>query len=181
MFNTSEITTALQAQSMEFQNLLSSIPASTFFDGSSEKWSVAHHVQHITSANNRITQGLLNPNLLPKREPVTPSKDLEGLKNTYLNALQATPLEKLQQLGSRVTLEEQTDLEAHKSQMIAGFSNCIASMTKAIETFDEENLETLGMPHPLLGLISSREMLLFAVYHNTHHHNGIKKLLEQQS
>ena len=181
MYNKSEIAAALQAQNLEFQNLLLGVPTSTFFDGSSEKWSVAHHMKHITSAVSRIAQGLQNPELLPKREPATASKDYETLKNTYLHALQTTPPEKLQQLGSRVALEEYSDADAYKSQMTSGFSDAITTFNHALEGFKEENLESLGMPHPLIGVISAREMLFFAVYHNTHHHNGIEKLLESRA
>lgn len=181
MYNKPEIIKVLETQKLEFQNLLSSTPTNTFFDGSSQKWSVAHHVKHITSAISRIAQGLQNPELLPKREPATPSKDSETMSKAYTHALQITPLEKLQQLGSRVTLEEQTDLEVYKTQLISGFSKSIDTFNIALETFAEENLEALGMPHPLVGVISVREMLFFAVYHNAHHHSGIKKLLEQQA
>ncbi len=178
MYNKSEIVSTLQAQNFEFQDLFSGIPTATFFDGTSQKWSVAHHVKHLTGVLVRIAQGLQNPNLLPKREPAIASRDFESLKQFYLNALQAAPLETLQQLGSRVTLEEFSDADLYKSQLILGFSDALISFNTTLETFSELNLETLGMPHPLLGVISTREMLFFAVYHNTHHKKGIEKLLE---
>jgi uncharacterized damage-inducible protein DinB len=181
MHNKSEIISALETQNLEFQTLLSSISPEQFFDDSSESWSVGQHVQHITSAVNRVAQGLANPGLLPKREPTTASRDFATLKQTYLDTLKNTPVETLRQFGSRVTLEERQDLEAYKTQMISSFANAITNFNTALEGFDEENLETLGMPHPLLGIISSREMVFFIVYHNTHHHNGVLKLLQNQT
>jgi nitrate/nitrite-specific signal transduction histidine kinase len=179
MHNKSEIIAALNQQNLEFQSFLESIPSEKFFGGSSESWSVGHHVQHITSAVNRVAQGLANPGALPKREPATASRDFATLKQTYLETLQNTPVETLRQFGSRVMLEEHQDLQAYKTQMISSFSDAITSFNTALEGFSEEHLETLGMPHPLLGIISSREMVFFIVYHNTHHQNGIKKMIER--
>jgi uncharacterized damage-inducible protein DinB len=181
MHNKSEIISALETQRLEIPAFLSSISTEKFFDNSNEKWSVGHHIQHITSAVNRVAQGLANLGLLPKREPATASRDFATLKQTYLDTLQNTPVETLRQFGSRVTLEEHDNLEAYKTQMISSFADAINNFNTALEGFDEENLETLGMPHPLLGIISSREMVFFIVYHNTHHQNGIAKLLQNQS
>jgi uncharacterized damage-inducible protein DinB len=179
MYNKPEIIAALQTQKLEIPALLSSIPTEQFFDGSSEKWSVGHHVQHVTSAVNRVAGGLQNAGVLPKREPATLSRDFATMRETYLETLKNTPSETLRQLGSRVTLEEHQDLEAYKTQLISSFVNAISIFNAALEGFDETNFEQLGMPHPVMGLLSSREMVFFIVFHNTHHQSGIQKLLEQ--
>jgi nitrate/nitrite-specific signal transduction histidine kinase len=179
MHNKSEIISALQTQKLEIPAFLSVIPTNQFFDRIGESWSVAHHLQHITNATNRVAQGLANPGVLPKREPATPTRDFATLHQTYLDTLKDTPGETLRQFGSRVTLEEHQDLDAYKTQLISSFAHAISNFNAALETFDEANLETLGMPHPLLGLISTREMVFFTVFHNAHHQNGIQKLLAQ--
>lgn len=179
MYNKLEIIAALQTQKLEIPAFLSIIPTQQFFDGSSEKWSVGYHIQHITSAMNRVAGGLQNAGVLPKREPVTPSRDFATMRETYSETLRNTPRETLRQLGSRVTLEEHESPDAYKTQMISSFKDAITNFNTALEHFDEANLESLGMPHPIMGLLSSREMVFFIVFHNTHHQNGIQKLLEQ--
>lgn len=179
MHNKSEIIGALQTQKLEIPAFLSSIEAKKFFDGSSENWSIGHHVQHITSAVNRVGQGLLSAGVLPKREPATASRDFTTMRETYLETLKNMPSETLRQLGSRVTLEEHQDLDAYKTQLISSFANAIENFNTALEGFIETNLEQLAMPHPVMGLLSSREMVFFTVFHNTHHQNGIQRLLDQ--
>ncbi len=174
-----ELIAALETQKLEIPAFLESIPTQQFFDGSSERWSTAYHVQHVTSAVNRVAGGLLNADALPKREPATASRDFATMREFYSETLKITPSETLRQLGSRVTLEERQDLDAYKTQLISSFTNAIENFNTALEGFDEANLEQLGMPHPVMGLLSSREMVFFIVYHNTHHQNGIQKLLEQ--
>jgi nitrate/nitrite-specific signal transduction histidine kinase len=177
MHSKSEIISALQTQKLEIPAFLASIPTAQFFTGSSERWSVAHHVQHITSAVNRVAGGLQNAGALPKHEPATASRDFATMHQTYLETLQNTPSETFRQLGSRVKLEEREDLDAYKTQLISSFVNAIENFNTALEHFDEANLESLGMPHPIMGLLSSREMVFFTVFHNTHHQKGIQKLL----
>jgi hypothetical protein len=177
MHHKSEIIAALQTQQLEIPAFLAGIPSEQFFDGSSERWSVGYHVQHMTSAVNRVAGGLLNADVLPKREPVAPSRDFVTTQEFYLETLRNTPSETLRQLGSRVTLEEHQDLNTYKNQLISSFGDAVGNFNVALEHFDEANLEILGMPHPVMGLLSSREMVFFIVYHNTHHQNGIKKLL----
>jgi hypothetical protein len=36
-------------------------------------------------------------------------------------------------------------------------------------------LDRLRLPHPGLGLLTVREMLLFTLYHNTHHVLGVER------
>jgi nitrate/nitrite-specific signal transduction histidine kinase len=177
MHSKSEIITALQTQKLEIPAFLSSIPTAQFFDGSSERWSVAHHVHHITSAVNRVAGGLQNAGALPKREPASASRDFATMHQTYLDTLHNTPSETLRQLGSRVTLEERQDSDAYKTQLISSFASAIENFNASLENFNESNLENLGMPHPIMGLLSSREMVFFVVFHNTHHQKGIQKLL----
>ncbi len=181
MYNKPELIAALETQKLEIPAYLSNIPNAQFFDGSSERWSVGYHVQHITSAVNRVAGGLMNPDALPKREPATPSRDFTTMHQTYLETLRNTPSETLRQLGSRVTLEEFENSDEYKTKLISSFVNAIENFNTALEHFDEANLENLGMPHPVMGLLSSREMVFFIVFHNTHHQNGIAKLLQNQT
>ncbi len=45
----------------------------------------------------------------------------------------------------------------------------INTLTTRVNTFTEPELDTLCIPHPLLGCLTLREMLYNAIYHVTHH------------
>lgn len=45
----------------------------------------------------------------------------------------------------------------------------IQELVKRIGNFNEQELDTLAIPHPLLGVLSFREMLYNAIYHVQHH------------
>ncbi len=55
----------------------------------------------------------------------------------------------------------------------------IDELCTKIETFSEEELNTLQIPHPLLGNLTLREMLCNAAYHVKHHQSQAERHLAQ--
>ncbi|MBL7848515.1 MAG: DinB family protein [Cyclobacteriaceae bacterium] len=52
--------------------------------------------------------------------------------------------------------------------------NQATSLARRIDHFSEDQLDTLILPHPLLGKLTLREMLYFTIYHAHHHGQAIK-------
>jgi hypothetical protein len=50
-------------------------------------------------------------------------------------------------------------------------------LQKAFESWNEEDLDTIRLPHPLLGKITAREMIYFTLYHAKHHVTATKDRL----
>jgi hypothetical protein len=44
-----------------------------------------------------------------------------------------------------------------------------AALHAALGRWGERSLDRLRLPHPALGTLTVREMLLFTLYHNLHH------------
>jgi len=64
-----------------------------------------------------------------------------------------------------------------KSELCQNIEVLVTHLGTAIEKFSEEELDTLCVPHPLLGSLSLREMLYNAIYHAEHHQNLIVTML----
>ena len=47
-------------------------------------------------------------------------------------------------------------------------------LSRRLESFSEEELDRLRLPHPILGRRSIREMLLFQILHNEHHTGKVR-------
>jgi hypothetical protein len=52
-----------------------------------------------------------------------------------------------------------------------------AQLRAAVEAWSEADLDRLLLPHPILGKITAREMLFFAIYHGHHHIAAAKRRL----
>lgn len=56
-------------------------------------------------------------------------------------------------------------------------------LIKNIQSFTELQLDTMLLPHPLLGKLTLREMMFFTIFHTEHHLNNLikEKLLFRES
>jgi hypothetical protein len=51
-------------------------------------------------------------------------------------------------------------------------------MRKALDRWSEAALDSVQMPHPLLGRLTAREMIFFTLYHNQHHVEVVRRRLD---
>ncbi len=56
-----------------------------------------------------------------------------------------------------------------KDELLANLRAHVEHLSKSIEKYDEAKLDSLVLPHPLLGKLTVREMLYFTIYHGEHH------------
>lgn len=62
-----------------------------------------------------------------------------------------------------------------KSTIIADIKKTLLRITEALEKYSEEELDTLTLPHPLLGKLTIREIFYLMSYHPLHHKNQIQE------
>ena len=140
-----------------------------FLGGTSEAWGPAHHLTHLTITHSRIASGFTNRDRLP--EHAQPSRNFTQVRETYLTALRATPPALLVNTPFGPKLEPDTT----STDVITQFQKSHHDFLEAIRTWTDAELDTRGMKHPLAGLFSAREMLMFCAYHDQHHLVGIQK------
>jgi DinB superfamily len=167
-----ELVQALEAGHMEVSRYFSSLPEETFLADTAPKWNPAQHLIHLTRANSRIAQGFQARDALPNNESGQ-AKSYEVVRETYLTALANAPSELLAKNGSAV----QVEANSSHSQILAAYQQAGTNLRQGIQTWTEAELDAKAMPHPLLGLLSVREMLEFALYHDLHHLEGVRKTL----
>jgi uncharacterized damage-inducible protein DinB len=58
---------------------------------------------------------------------------------------------------------------------MASHAAAVAELCAAIAQWPETALDARRLPHPLIGRLTVREMLLFTVYHNRHHLENVQR------
>lgn len=66
-----------------------------------------------------------------------------------------------------------------KSIISADIEKAVQTIQQLLGTYSEEELDTLVLPHPLLGNLTIREMFYLMAYHPTHHLKQAERNLEQ--
>lgn len=64
-----------------------------------------------------------------------------------------------------------------KETLTSTLQNLIKELSLSVDSFSEQELDSLLIPHPLLGSLTLREMLYNAIYHVEHHQNLAKQNL----
>ena len=63
----------------------------------------------------------------------------------------------------------QTKPEEAQQKMLERWKSSSKDLANAVQKWREADLDRYRLPHPILGRITVREMLMFTLYHNLHH------------
>jgi DinB superfamily len=167
-----ELVQALEARHKEVGDYFSNLSEETFLAETAPKWNPGQHLIHLTRANSRIAQGFQARDSLPNNDSGQ-AKSYEVVRETYLATLSHAPSELLAKNGAAV----QVEANSSQSQILEAYQRAGTGLKQGVQTWTEAELDAKAMPHPLLGLLSVREMLEFALYHDLHHLEGVRKTL----
>jgi DinB superfamily len=140
-----------------------------------EAWSPADNVRHLVKSISAVARGLRAPKPLlfvlfgPSRRA---SRDYGGLRDVYRGILAGGAK------AGRFAPAPQgppADPAAWRRELMARQEAAAEALERAIGPWSEKALDRYRMPHPLLGKLSVREMLLFTLYHNLHHVQNVAR------
>ena len=147
----------------------SEFPSEEFFAPLGEAWSPADNVRHLLKSNRPVAKArrLPKPLLLALfGMALRPSRGYAQLVGSYQEALgngltagrfSARPLEEV---------EKRPDVQARAVRDLSASLDAVAAATAQ---WSDTALDRMRLPHPGLGKLTVREMVMFTLYHNVHH------------
>ena len=155
----------------EMSDYVNSLTDEQFVYSHNGKWTAGQQFSHV------YLTLLPFPKILPSKEFIEqkfgkidrPIWDYETvLKNYFKTSLKAP-----QQF-----LPEQINTE-QKATITDDLQKIVLTIQQLLDQYTDEELDTLVLPHPLLGKMTIREMFYLMTYHATHHLGQTEKNLEQ--
>jgi uncharacterized damage-inducible protein DinB len=165
-----ELFTALKDSDHRAAAWLVEIPASNFFKPDEETWSPSDNLDHMIKAVKPITRALKLPRITLHAmfgKPGKASISYEQLCQRYRDEITRGG-----QASGRYLPEQKSpveDIGEEKSKLLGEWANASSELVSAAEKWDNNDLDRYQLPHPLLGKLTVREMLYFAIYHNLRH------------
>ena len=163
-----EIVEALEAAHEAALDYWSQYELTTFFSPMGEHWPASDHLRHLTRSMTPLLPVLRVPRLALRvafGSPEQPSRSIEAIGTLYAAALRSGAT------AGRYT--PRPDGSAHdqirRDSIMDAHSETLRGLTQAMERWSEAQLDTHQLPHPLLGRLTVREMMLFTLLHNRHH------------
>ena len=153
------------------------IDADRFWSRQNVVWSPADNVRHLILSTVPVARALRVHRLILGTlfgVAKTPSRNWTSLCSTYLAGLAsggtAGRYAPKQTAPPTNTLEEQ-------QQLVSQFAFTLRRLEEGIKPWNERDLERYRLPHPVLGRLTVREMLMFTLFHVEHHQENVARRL----
>ena len=163
-----EIIEALEAAHESAVDFWSDFTTPDFFAPIGAHWSPSEHVRHLTRSMTPLLPALRMPRSALRLlfgAATVPSRPYDAIEAAYLRALDAGGT-----AGRYAPTPEKATLDtARRDAIMDAHSETLRGMTQALERWTEAQIDSYRLPHPLLGKLTVREMMLFTLIHNQHH------------
>jgi hypothetical protein len=157
-----------------FADFIFSFQPSDFLFSPANKWTAGEHAEHLLLSVTALEQALV----LPKDQLIIKfgtnsrsSCSYDSLVDQYLKALKMNSTILAGRFSPNPVLFIQLPVLMNQLQQK------IDLILLHLNRYDENDLDRLTLPHPLLGKLSLREMMYFMIYHARHHQEGILRQL----
>lgn len=132
------------------------------------KWSPAQQAEHLVKSVRPVTLAFRIPKFLLSMifgKANRPSRSYDELVARYRAKLEA---------GGKASKPFVPGIPRNLEGVYAKLGRTVDRLNRHIGRFSETDLDTLILPHPLLGKLTLREMLYFTAYHAKHHQQLIE-------
>ena len=172
---TQTLVKALQRQHREIDAYFSSLEVEEFLAPQGEHWSPEGHLRHLVKCVRPMARALSLPkaSLLLRFGPNLrragfggASRSFEEVRDRY-RALLAQGADAGPFSPSERSYEGTP--KERREEVLGRWRKVSAALERAMARWGERALDRLRLPHPLLGKLTVREILLWTLYHNHHH------------
>ncbi|CAM3576645.1 DinB family protein [Deinococcus frigens] len=153
----------------EIGEYFAGLASTTFTDGDTEHWSPAHHLDHLIRSNLPVAGGLgVARGRLQPLPPEHQTRTYRQIRADYRAVLAG---------GARASGRWLPQPQGSQTELVERFRASLSAVNDALGGWPDAGLNAWAMPHPALGVLSVREMLLFTLMHNRHHADGVQARL----
>lgn len=150
----------------------SSVKAELFNVSKENKWTTAENISHLINATKMTRMAFALPKFLPVLLYGKPKRTSHGyvkIVENYVKKLDGGAV------ATGLYVPKKTNYEKEKlnGKLKIEGDKLVQSISKK---WNDEQLDKYQISHPILGLLTARELAYFTIYHNEHHLSTISKL-----
>ncbi len=136
-----------------------------------DKWNTGQHIDHLIKSTRPLTKALKMPRVMIRQLFGKINRE----ERSYEQVVAKYQL-KLSEGGKATGRFLPPDIvNAQKMDLLDELRSELNQLCKIIEKWKDDKLSNYLLPHPLLGKMTIREILLFTVYHTMHHFSILKE------
>lgn len=167
-----EVIDALKQKHQTLYEWLKSHPDENCVKGPQNKWNTGEHIVHLIQSENMLNKALWLPKFYLKYKFGTNNRDnptYHQIVKKYQDKLAANP-----GVVANISRNMPTMTLTNKSAYISKLDKEKMKLIKQFQKWRERDLDTYLLPHPLMGRMTIREIVIWTAYHTEHHYNTLK-------
>lgn len=166
-----EIVAALTESFQQLDLLCGSIDRPLFNVSKEGKWTPAENFQHLVTATRMTSLAFSLPKLMPRLLYGKPKRTSHGYSKVVDN-YQRKLNQGAQASGAYVPKKINYEQARLQHQLTKEGERLVRLITTK---WSDEQLDAYQVAHPILGLLTLRELAYFTIYHNGHHAEILRK------
>ncbi len=178
-FNKQDLVKTLGQTHQEVSKTIGSLTLDDIYDRSKDNWSPSDTLRHLIKCVKPVAFVLRLPRSIigfKWGKSARPSRQYHEVRKFYQGALARGA-----QAGSFAPefIEiptAQDDAERMRNQILQNWDKVNRRLNLVVNKWPEMYFDKYFLPHPILGKITVREMIMFTIYHNVHHITKVQKL-----
>lgn len=171
--NKKNIVEVLESSHHDLFEWLENHPVEKWVLGPKGKWSTGQHILHLVESSRLLNKALSYPKFLIKYKYGTcnrPSRNYEEVAKRYEQRLSEN-LERAEKFNrdlAKTSIKE-------RQRIIDSLQILNKKLQYKTDKLKDVHLDTLLLPHPLMGKMTLREIIMWTAHHTEHHLNILKK------
>jgi hypothetical protein len=164
----------VQDQHNAFMAYINTLSDAQFVHHLPTKWTAGQQMEHILKSLKPLVKVLASKEGLAERFGTIdrPTQSYAQVIEAYNEALAKGGV------ASQPFLPEAVE-PSRRAELAQQITETLHLLAQHLEVYTETDLDTLVVPHPLLGKMTVREMLYFTAHHVGHHHQKTQENLAQ--
>ncbi len=169
-----EIADLLETNHHKIFNWLAQQPLENWEIGPREKWTTAQHILHLVKSLQLLNNVLSYPKFILKYKFGVCNRPIRDY-NTVVKNYQKKLIENKEK--AKIFNEKlKKPLIKDKERLLTTYQIQQKKLQYKTRKISDKNLDTLVIPHPLMGKMTIREIIMWTAYHTEHHLSTLKKL-----
>lgn len=171
--NKTEIVDLLELKHKELFTWLENHPDEKWVLGPKDKWTTGQHILHLVISIRMLNKALSMPKFLLKYKfgkSNRPSRTYKEVAKRYEDRLAEN-----QDRARTFNKDLKTPLLKEKLQLLSTLQVLNKKLQYKTNKLKDKDLDVLLLPHPLMGRMTLREIIMWTAHHTEHHLDILKK------
>lgn len=169
-----EIAELLELKHQEIFDWLKNQPEENWEKGPNGKWTTGQHILHLINSIQLLNKALSYPKFILKYKFGVcnrPARDYKTIAKKYNEKL-----EKNQDRAKAFNQKLKKPTSKQRKSLLTLYQIQQKKLQYKTKKISDKNLDTLVIPHPLMGKMTIREIIMWTAYHTQHHTETLKLL-----